>query len=166
MGENPEVAKKNVVVVGGGYAGTIVARELSRKLKPAQYNIILVNPRPFYVHLFAMARIPVSAVDKLEDRALFGYDKLFINGNGSLKVGKVVAVHEIGTGKGGEVVLEDGERIPYATLVLATGSAWPDFVELPNTDRDAREQINSWRERIKNAEHVVVLGGGPVGIGE
>lgn len=161
-----EGAKKNVVVVGGGHAGASVARELSKKLNASQYNLILVTPRPFFVHLIAMARIPVSGADKLEDRALFGYEKLFINGNGSVKVGKVVAVNETEKGKGGEVVLEDGERISYATLVVATGSTWPAFIELPNTDSDARAQINSWREKIKKAQHVVIVGGGAVGIGE
>ncbi|KAI0770726.1 FAD/NAD-P-binding domain-containing protein [Fomes fomentarius] len=159
-----EGAKKNVVVVGGGHAGAGIARELSKKLDASQYNLILVTPRSFFVHLIAMARIPVSGADKLEDRALFGYEKLFINGNGSVKVGKVVAVNETEKGKGGEVVLEDVERIPYATLVVATGSTWPGVIELPNTDSDARAQINSWREKIKKAQHVVIVGGGAVGI--
>ena len=43
--------KKNVVVVGGGYGGTLVARALSEKLDSARFNLVLINDRPFYVHL-------------------------------------------------------------------------------------------------------------------
>ena len=161
-----EKGAKNVVVIGGGSAGTFVARERSKKLSPSQYSIILVTARPFYVHNVAMARITVNDVDKLEDRALFGYDKLFHNGNGTVKVGLATAIHETEAGKGGEVELEDGERIPYAALVLATGCTWPTTIELPSTRDDAQAHIDSWREKFKNAQHVVIVGGGAVGIGE
>ena len=159
-------AKKNVVVVGGGSAGTLAARTLSKQLNASQYNLILVTARPFYVHMIAMARIAVTDEEKLEDKALFGYDKLFYNGNGSVKVGKVTAIHETAAGKGGEVELENGERIPYAALVLATGNSWPETIELPSTESDAKSHISSWRDKYKNAQHVVIVGGGAVGIGE
>ena len=158
--------KKNVVVVGGGYGGTLVARALSEKLDSARFNLVLINDRPFYVHLPAMARVAVSDMDQLGDKALFGYDQIFVNGNGSTKVGRVVSVEEGAPGKGGEVVLENGERVPYAALVLATGSRWPDFMELPRTDSETKAHLGSWRDAFKGAKHVVVVGGGAVGIGE
>lgn len=158
--------KKNVVVVGGGHAGTLAARLISKKLNAAQYNLILITPRPFFVHIPAMTRMPVSAEDKLEDRALFGFDNLFYNKNGTVKIGKVTAIEEPAPGKGGEVVLEDGERIPYAALVLATGSSWPSYIELPNTSDQVSVHLSTWREKFKNAKHVVIVGGGAVGIGE
>ena len=158
--------KKNVVVVGGGYGGTLVARELSQKLDKSRFNLILINDRPFYSHLPALARIAVSDLDKMADRAIFGYDTLFVGGNGTAKVGKVVEVAESAPGQGGEVVLEDGERIPYAALVLATGSRWPAFMSLPKTEVDTKTHIASWRDDFKTAEHVVIVGGGAVGVGE
>ena len=160
-----KIPKKNLVVVGGGAAGGLLARGLSKIVNPSQYNLILVNDRTFYVHLTAMARIAVSGEDQLEDKALFGFDKLFYNGNGTVKIGKAVAISEAAPGKGGELVLEDGERIPYTALVLATGSTWPDAIQLPGTEDDARTYINSWRGKVEKAQHVVVVGGGAVGIG-
>ena len=68
--------------------------------------------------------------------------------------------NETEAGKGGEVELEDGERIPYAALVLATGCTWPTTIELPSTRDDAQAHIDSWREKFKNAQHVVIVGGG------
>lgn len=160
-----KVPKKTVVIVGGGAAGGGLARDLSKKLDASLYNIVLVNDRTFYVHLIAMARIAVSGEDKLEDKALFGFDKLFYNGNGTVKIGKAVAIAEAGVGKGGELVLEDGERIPYTSLVLATGSTWPSIIQLPGTESEAKTYINSWRSKVEKAQHVVVVGGGAVGIG-
>ncbi|RPD71640.1 FAD/NAD(P)-binding domain-containing protein [Lentinus tigrinus ALCF2SS1-7] len=159
-----KVPKKNVVVVGGGAAGGTLARGLSKTLDASQYNLILVNDRTFFVHLIAMARVAVSGEDKLEDKALFGFDKLLYNGNGTVKIGKAVAIAEEEAGKGGQLVLEDGERIPYTALVLATGSTWPSIIELPQTESEARTHINSWRSKVEKAQHVVVVGGGAVGI--
>ena len=160
-----KIPKKNLVVVGGGAAGGLLARGLSKIVNPSQYNLILVNDRTFYVHLTAMARIAVSGEDQLEDKALFGFDKLFYNGNGTVRIGKAVSIAEAAPGKGGELVLEDGERIPYTALVLATGFIWPDVIQLPETESDARTYINSWRGNVEKAQHVVVVGGGAVGIG-
>lgn len=157
--------KKNIVVVGGGSGGTLVARELSQKIDASRFNIILVNDRTFYSHLPALARIMVSDVDQLSEKALFKFDKLFVNGNGTTKVGRVVSVAEGAPGKGGEITLENGERIEYAVLVMATGSRWPDFIELPQTESDTKTHIGSWRDSFSGAQHVVVVGGGAVGIG-
>ncbi|KAI0629813.1 FAD/NAD-P-binding domain-containing protein [Trametes polyzona] len=157
-------SKKNVVIVGGGWAGTLIARELSGKLDASAYNLILVNQRPYTIHLVASARMTVTAEDKLEERALIPYDKLFINGNGSVKVGTVVSIEESAPGKGGEVVLEDGERIPYAALVLATGSSWQGPLHFPEKDSDVRAHIDAWRSKFEKANHVVIVGGGAVGI--
>ncbi|KAI0354848.1 FAD/NAD-P-binding domain-containing protein [Trametes cingulata] len=157
-------AKQNIVVVGGGWAGTIVARELSAKLDASKHNIILINDRPYFIHLIAGARLTVTAEDQLEDKALVPLDKLFHNGNGTFKVGKVVSIAEAAAGKGGEVVLEDGERIPYTALVLATGSAWPGPLQFPEKDADVRSHIGSWRNKYEKANHVVIIGGGAVGL--
>ncbi|KAI0365681.1 FAD/NAD-P-binding domain-containing protein [Pilatotrama ljubarskyi] len=157
-------SKKNVVIVGGGWAGTLVARELSAKLDPSKYNIILVNDRPYFVHLIAGARMTVTPEDQLEDKALVPFDKLFHNGNGAFRLGKVASIAEAAAGKGGEVVLEGGGRIPYAVLVLATGSTWPGPLHLPEKDADVRSHVNAWRSKYEKANHVVIIGGGAVGL--
>ncbi|KAI1783571.1 FAD/NAD(P)-binding domain-containing protein [Ganoderma leucocontextum] len=157
-------SKKNVVIVGGGAAGGAVVLQLSKKLDPSQYEIILIDARPFYTHLPAMARIAVTAEESLEDKALFGFEKLFHNANGQVKHGKVVSIVEAAPGKGGEVVLEDGERISYSALLLATGAVWPESIQLPETDSATKSHLSSWRSKFEKANHVVIVGGGAVGI--
>lgn len=160
------MSKKNVVIVGGGSVGTAVARELSAKLDASKYSITLINDRPYFVFLVAGARLTVTAEDKLEDTALIPYDKLFHNGNGTVKIGKVVSISEGAAGKGGEVALENGERISYASLVLATGSVWPGPLNFPEHDDEVRAHISSWRSKYEKAKHVVIVGGGAVGLGK
>lgn len=113
---------KNIVIIGGGVAGTNAARELWKKIDKQQYNVILINDRPFYYHLLAGIRMTVSPVDTLEEKALIPYDKFFAKGNGTFTLGKVVGVtNDEATGQG-SVQLESGEVVPFHYLLLASGS--------------------------------------------
>lgn len=158
--------KKNVVIVGGGGAGAPLARALSTKLDAAKYNLIVINDRPHYVLYIAGIRMAVTDEGKLEDKALIPYDKLFVNGNGTLKVGTVTAIEKAADGKGGEVVLQDGERVPYEVLVLTPGSIWEGVLAHPHEKSETVEFINEWRKKFAAAKEVVIVGGGAVGIGE
>ncbi|KAI0823949.1 FAD/NAD-P-binding domain-containing protein [Trametes gibbosa] len=160
----PHNATKAVVVIGGGWAGTLIARDLSAKLDPSKYSITLVNDRPYFIHLIAGARLTVVAEDRLEDKVLIPFDRLFHNGNGTAKIGKVASVVEDEKGKGGEIVLRNGERIRYAALVIATGNSWAGPIDFPETDAEVRAHINSWRDKYEKAKHVVIVGGGPLGL--
>ena len=64
------------------------------------------------------------------------------------------------------LVLESGERVEYAALVLGTGSSWTGTTDFPDADEDVREHIRSWRAAFSKASNVVIVGGGAVGIGE
>jgi len=156
--------KKNVVVVGGGAAGIPIARGLSAKLDASKYNLILVNPRTYSIHMLAGARLTTSDVDHLEDTAFIPYDQLFSNGHGSLKVGKVTAIDASKGSQGGVLTLQDGQKLPYEILVLTPGSTWSGAVAFPD-DKDAvTEWLKQWRAKYAKANHIVLAGGGAVGI--
>lgn len=158
--------KKNIVIVGGGFAGSEIARNLSAKLDPSQYNLILINNRPFYIHSLAGARLVVSDQDHLENTALIPYDNLFTNGNGSLKVGRVTAINKNVGERGGSVRLNSGEIVSYEILVLAPGSAWRSALAFPDGGDEVLDFIKQWRNKFEKARHVALVGGGAVGIGE
>lgn len=162
MSKKYDEHKKNIVVVGGGYGNIHVVQHISKKLDHTRYNLILLNPRPYYVHLIAGLRLTVTDAGKLEDTALIPYDKLpgvtFVQG-------KVASIDETAPGKGGVLVLEDGEHLDYAVLVLGTGSRWSGPLDFADSAEQVREQIKSWREKFAKAKNVVIAGGGAVGIG-
>ncbi|KAH9947019.1 hypothetical protein B0H21DRAFT_692666 [Amylocystis lapponica] len=156
--------RQNVVIVGGGHAGGFLARTLSGTLDASKFHVVLINERPYAIHLLAGARMTVTAKGKFEDLALMPYDTLFVDGNGTVKIDSVTAVEEPERGKGGVVVLKSGERVAYAALVLASGFSWTGPLDFPATDAEVRAHIAQWRRRYAEAGHVVLIGGGAVGI--
>ena len=156
--------RKSVVVVGGGGAGSTITRILSSKINASTTSLTLVTARPFAVHLPACIRMTTTAEGKLEDDVLIPYDKLLVNGNGTIKIGRVTSI-EKGDESSGSVVLSTGERVQYDILVLAPGSEWQGPLALPD-DRDAvLEHIKSWRRKFENANGIILAGGGAVGCG-
>ncbi|KAF9026132.1 hypothetical protein BDZ89DRAFT_1134995 [Hymenopellis radicata] len=140
-------AKRNIVVVGGNF-GAHVARSLSRSLDRTLYNLILINARPYRLHLIAAARMVVSDLDNLdtEDTGFARYDKLFYNNNGTFICGT------------------SGEKIDFSVLVLATGSIWGGPLAIPNGPEDVTRFIQGTRQMFKDAQNVVLVGGGPAAI--
>ncbi|TDL28126.1 FAD/NAD(P)-binding domain-containing protein [Rickenella mellea] len=157
------MSKANIVILGAGGAGANLARTLSEKLDASKYNLVLINDRDKYVHLPATLRMVVTDEGKLEDLALIPYTSLFLNGNGKLKIGKAASIEKAASGKGGAVVLEDGEKIPFTYLVLATGSQWQGPVAFPAEPDNVAAHINDWRKKFANSENIVIVGGGAVG---
>ena len=163
MSHKKSDSKKNVVLVGGGYANVHVVQALAKTLDRTRFNLILLTPRPYYIHIVAGLRIAVTEEGKVEDQAFIPYDKL---PGCSLVQGKVASIEESAPGKGGVLVLESKERIEYAALVLGTGSAWSGTTDFPDTDEAVREYVRTWRSRFAKASNIVVVGGGAVGIGK
>ncbi|KZO99537.1 FAD/NAD-P-binding domain-containing protein [Calocera viscosa TUFC12733] len=154
----------NIVVLGAGGAGAKVVNALSKTLNPAAYNLVLVDARPYYVHWPAMIRMVVTSAGKLEDTALIPLDKNFVNGNGTLVVGKATSIVPSKDGSGGEVILASGEKLPYAILVLATGSVYEGPLLLPETKEETVRWANEWRDRFDKSHSVVLVGGGAIGV--
>jgi len=158
------MSRKSIVVVGGGAAGGTITRILSSKID-ANTSLTLVTARPFALHLPAAIRMTTTAEGKLEDTVLIPFDNLLVNGNGTVKVGRVTAIEE---GKesqaGGSVVLSTGEQIHYDILVLAPGSEWEGPLTFPDDRAAVLEHIRSWRRKFENASGIVLAGGGAVGI--
>ena len=158
--------KQNIVIVGGGGAGNTIAKALSAKLDASRYQLIVINPRPFELFYPALIRTVVTAEGRVEDGALNPISKVFANGNGTVKLGHVARVEHAGAeATGGRVVLEDGEVIEFAVLVLAPGSVWEGPLVFPDTREEVDKHLADWRAKFKDAKHIVLAGGGAVGIG-
>ena len=105
--------KENVVVVGGGIGGTIIAKELSAKLDHSKYNLFLVELRPYLIWKLGGLRIAVTKEEGAVDNYLFNYDKFFPTGKGTVKKAKVEKIVPNSDGNGGELQLTEGDVLPY-----------------------------------------------------
>ncbi|KAJ3518632.1 hypothetical protein NMY22_g13576 [Coprinellus aureogranulatus] len=153
--------RQNIVILGGGAFGVATAREIAPKLDMTRYRLIVINPRPYFAHLPGLIRTVVTAEGKLEEQILMEYGN-FLNGKGEVKIGKVASFTS--TKEGGEVVLSDGEKVPYSVLVLAPGSLWEGPLALPDEPEEVLQHINAWRAKFEKADSILLAGGGSVGI--
>ncbi|NEA41401.1 FAD-dependent oxidoreductase, partial [Streptomyces sp. SID11385] len=97
-----------VLVVGAGYAGTLAANRLVKKVKGAE--VTLVNPRPEFVERVRLhQRVAGSAEAARPLRSM-------------LRDGVEVRVGEAEKASEGTLVLAGGDTLPYDHLLLAVGS--------------------------------------------
>lgn len=101
----------------------------------------------------------------LEERVLVPYDRLLINGNGTVIRAAVTSIQQ-NPGGGGTLTTDIGSDVPYDVLVLATGSHWEGGLDLPPLRDDAISFIKSYRDKVKQSKGVAIVGGGAVGSGK
>jgi NADH dehydrogenase FAD-containing subunit len=140
---------KRIVVIGGGYAGTALARGLDKSA-----DVVLVEPRDRFVH--NVAAIRAVADPSIFDRAAFAYDRLLHRG----RVIRERATAVTGT----SVTLSNGDVLEADAVVVATGSTYakPFKPATDNTD-DMRVAIDEAHQRVRAAESIAIVGAGAVG---
>ncbi|ANN16740.1 pyridine nucleotide-disulfide oxidoreductase [Amycolatopsis orientalis] len=139
-----------VAVIGGGYGGTTVAKELD-----SFTDVVLVEPREDFVHHVAALRGLVDP--EWTDRLFYPYTRL-------LERGRVLRDHAASVDQSG-ITLASGERLTPDYTVLATGSAYPFPAKIDFRDSaTAKAKIRATREELAGAEKVLLLGAGPVGL--
>jgi apoptosis-inducing factor 2 len=141
---------KRIVIVGGGYAGTMLARTLDPVAE-----VLLIEPRVAFVHNVAAIR---SIVDpSWLDRLIIPYHRL-------LKRGRVLhdrAVTIEGTG----VRLAAGGPLESDILVIATGSTYArPFKVSGDSVPDFRAALLEAHAKLKAARSVAIVGAGAVGV--
>jgi NADH dehydrogenase FAD-containing subunit len=143
---------RKVVVVGGGYGGTLVAKELD-----AEADVTLIDPREGFVN--AAASLRALTQPDWAPHAFFPFETL-------LERGRVIGGSAVSVDPR-SVTLDSGERVEADFLVLATGSSYP-YPAKPNpASTGIAEQLDDLRQTHKElagAERVLVLGAGPVGL--
>jgi apoptosis-inducing factor 2 len=144
--------ERTVVVVGGGYGGALVAKELD-----AVANVILIDPREGFVN--AAASLRALTRPDWAPNAFFPFETL-------LERGRVVRDSAVSADPEG-VTLASGQRIEADYLVLATGSGYP-YPAKPNPEaHDIAQQLDDLRrthKELSGAGRVLILGAGPVGL--
>src|SRR4051812_44665841 len=142
---------RTVVVVGGGYGGSLVAKALDRV-----GDVVLIDRREAFVNaagsLRALARPDWAA------NIFFPFDTL-------LERGRVIRDQATSVDPAG-VTMASGRRVEADYLVLATGSSYPfpgKPKESATTVADALDDLRASHKELAGADRVLILGSGPVG---
>ncbi|WLQ33827.1 FAD-dependent oxidoreductase [Streptomyces castrisilvae] len=143
-------ARRTVVVIGGGYGGSAVAKALDEET-----DVVLIDPKDAFVHAAGSLRALVRP--DWAENIFFPYDTLLKRG--TFRRERAVAVDP------GGVTLASGERIAADYLVLASGSDYP-FPAKTDTDLsgDALARIREAHAELAAAGRVLIAGAGPVGL--
>ncbi|CAL0329010.1 unnamed protein product [Lupinus luteus] len=136
---------KKVVIVGGGVAGAILAKNLQHHA-----NVTLVDPKEYFEIPWANLRALVEP--SVAERIVINHREYFTKGD--LVTSSAVNISET------EVFTEDGSEIAYDYLVIATGHKEP----IPKTRTERIDQFKEGNEKIKSASSVLIVGGGPTGV--
>ncbi|WP_157801241.1 FAD-dependent oxidoreductase [Sphingobium sp. LB126] len=140
---------KKLVIVGGGYGGIRLARELDEVM-----DVTLVEQRDQFVHNIALMRAVVDP--SWLGRILLPYDRL-------LRRGQVVRDTAVGV-RSGAVSLRDGGELVADQIVLAIGSTYPTPFKGGDSAAALVAGVHDAHARLRTARSVAIIGGGPVGI--
>eukprot|EP01114_Cavostelium_apophysatum_P014712 TRINITY_DN387_c0_g3_i1.p1 TRINITY_DN387_c0_g3~~TRINITY_DN387_c0_g3_i1.p1 ORF type:complete len:381 (-),score=72.83 TRINITY_DN387_c0_g3_i1:72-1214(-) len=141
----------DVVILGGGVVGICAAKDLDGH---PNIRVTLVERNPQFYHILCSPR---AIVDNkfAQTSAFFSYKNL-------LKRGKIIhaAVKEVTPS---EVIFEgETENLRFDYLILATGSSWTSPFQV--NGMMSPELLLEISNEIKQAEKVLIVGAGPVGV--
>ncbi|GAF83605.1 unnamed protein product [marine sediment metagenome] len=151
------------VIIGGSAAGVSCAEVLRKHDKKS--NITLISDEEF--SLYSRCLLTYLMAGSIDEANLYFKDKSFYKDN-NIKtfLGKKAASIDA---KKKNVFLDDGTKVPYDKLMLATGAS-PKSVDIPGIDKkgvftvrkiDDARGIMKMLEKVKG---IAVLGGGLIGL--
>lgn len=174
---SPLPQTKNIVIIGGNFAGHYVARSLLRHLprrSRSPFRVVVVEPSSHFNFTWVFPRY--SVLPGHEHKAFIPYDAFLSRRSSSPSPSSPSSssspmlrwirdwATEI-TPK--HVVLKGGERIPYAYLVVATGSSVESGLPSRANETDKRaamRRLRDLQDGIRRAGRVVVVGAGAAGV--
>jgi NADH dehydrogenase FAD-containing subunit len=164
-----------IVVVGSGVAGTIATIGLMRKVhKRNKIHITLVDKKEYFEYhgtwtlrtLVNSQFFGATHIDKFNAKGLKknNHELTVLGGH------KMVALDTAQQ----TITVEDAKSqaqqiLPYHHLILATGASYTDMPAIKPSWEDrtlaARNQtFKTFSEQIKHAKHILIVGGGSVGV--
>ncbi|OBI85012.1 NAD(P)/FAD-dependent oxidoreductase [Mycobacterium sp. 1245805.9] len=155
----PAAPRTHVVVVGGGYAGTLAANHLRQR---PNVDITLVNPRPVFVERIRLHQLVANTSAAIAD-----YDALLGEG-----IGLVIDAVERIEAADRRLVLASGAELDYDYLIYAVGSTGAMPLTVPGAaeyahsvaDLESAQKLRYALADLPLGSPVTVVGGGLTGI--
>ncbi|KAL2536048.1 FAD/NAD(P)-binding oxidoreductase family protein [Forsythia ovata] len=136
---------KRVVVIGGGVAGSLIAKSLQ-----FHADVTLIDPKEYFEIPWASLRAMVEP--SFAERSVI-YHKDYLT-NGRLVMSKAINISK------SEVLTAEGRMVAYDYLVIATGHN----DSFPKTRTERLKEYRAENKKIKAASSVLIVGGGPTGV--
>ncbi|KAK7038145.1 apoptosis-inducing factor 2 [Favolaschia claudopus] len=150
---------KNVVVVGGSFAGLELVKGLAARL-PSGFRVTYIEKNSHMNFSFNFPRF--SVVSGYEHTAFIPYDGLAKGAPAGLVTrvqGRVVDITDT------HVRLASGDEIDYEYLIIATGSSQPLPVQVTSTELvPAVKELQSVQRLVADNQKIAVIGAGAVGV--
>ncbi|KAL0487000.1 apoptosis-inducing factor-like protein [Acrasis kona] len=149
--------KKNIVIVGGGFGGSYLARKLS-KCVPKTHRVVLVEKKTHFSYSYAIPRY--SVLQGIEDHLFIPYEQLLEGDDNIVVHSEVECIQEH------HVVLKTNQIVHFDYLVIATGARltlrmW-DVAS--HQIESGRNWLRDIQKSINKSSDIVIVGGGAYGI--
>ncbi|CAN6277568.1 unnamed protein product [Urochloa humidicola] len=139
------VGKARVVVVGGGVAGSLLAKTLQ-----GDADVVLLDPKEYLEIPWAELRSMVQP--SFAERSLI-YHKDYLT-DATIVTSSAIGITE------DAVLTADGQSLPYDYLVIATGHA----LASPGSREERIKEFQRDNGKIESSDSVLIIGGGPTGV--
>ncbi|GAA0155838.1 hypothetical protein Leryth_002802 [Lithospermum erythrorhizon] len=136
---------KKVVIVGGGVAGSVLAKSLQDEAE-----VYVIDPKEYFEITWATLRCMVEP--SFAERSVINHTEYAPKAH--LITSTATRISET------EVTTANGKAIPYDYVVIATGH--DDRTALTKSERIGHYKND--QEKIKKANSILVVGGGPTGV--
>ncbi|KAJ4977667.1 hypothetical protein NE237_008447 [Protea cynaroides] len=136
---------KKVVIVGGGVAGSILAKTLQ-----VHADVTVIDPKEYFEIPWASLRSMVEP--SFAKRSVIRHADYFKNGRIIISHATKITDTEVSTA--------DGHLVPYDYLVIATGHTDSS----PKARTEKLGQYEAEHQKIKSADSILIIGGGPTGV--
>lgn len=155
--------KTDVLVIGSSAAGLVAATTAKRIYKNKKVTVITKQDKTLIP-----CGIPyIFGSVGSSNNDILPAEKMFEKMNIDFQYTKATAIHR----EQCEVVLENGDKLQYDKLVLATGSTpykpeWLKGIELENVFSVPKNKVylDKMHEKLKNCKKIITIGAGFIGV--
>lgn len=167
VGSNPDIhtvklarASKSfhVIIIGGSFAGIRCAQDLERIMPPTMVTITVIDRRDQY--FYNLGALRALTKPEMIEHIWLPYDNIFQHPHNKVIVGDVTSVYP------NAAILKDGRKLDFDSLLVATGSVYPQPCKADTTSSaEGKAELYTYSKLIKTADSILIIGGGPTGVG-
>ncbi|KAJ2000171.1 hypothetical protein GGI04_004256, partial [Coemansia thaxteri] len=148
----------HVIIIGGSFAGIRAAQDLESMLPSRLVTITVIDRRDQYFYNLGALRALVKP--ELIDLVWLPYNHVFRYPHNKVIQGEVSSVYP------NAVILKDGRKLDFDSLLVATGSVYPPPCKVEMTSHmQGKAELHAYGEMVKTADAILIIGGGPTGVG-